>query len=332
MELPRYVQIEPVGQCNLRCQMCSIQYRRDGMDSGPPAFMTWSLFEHLLDQFPDLEHLHLQGLGEPMMHPRFFDMVHWAAERGVRVTTNTNLTLLSPRRAKLCISSQLECAHVSIDGATAATYEGIRRGARYHRVVQNLKLLQSVKNEMQAKTPRLILVMVLMRQNLHELPDLVRQTSAWGNDSLFVQHLCHEYGEAGLPERYRPMRTFVQRQSLQVEDRDRVRRIFAAASRVAEELEIELRLPSVEPREHPVETPGPERCDWPWRGAYFSYDGYAMPCCMISTPDRMQLGQSPATPAAVVWNGESYETFRRQLASETPPEVCQSCAIYRGIF
>ncbi len=30
MELPTYVQIEPVGQCNLRCQMCSIQFRQDG--------------------------------------------------------------------------------------------------------------------------------------------------------------------------------------------------------------------------------------------------------------------------------------------------------------
>jgi MoaA/NifB/PqqE/SkfB family radical SAM enzyme len=28
--LPRFVQIEPVGQCNLRCQMCPIQFRTDG--------------------------------------------------------------------------------------------------------------------------------------------------------------------------------------------------------------------------------------------------------------------------------------------------------------
>jgi PAS domain S-box-containing protein len=26
--------------------------------------------------------------------------------------------------------------------------------------------------------------------------------------------------------------------------------------------------------------------DWPWRGAYLSYDGQAVPCCMVSTPDR----------------------------------------------
>lgn len=25
--LPQFVQIEPVGQCNLRCRMCPIQFR-----------------------------------------------------------------------------------------------------------------------------------------------------------------------------------------------------------------------------------------------------------------------------------------------------------------
>ena len=70
--------------------------------------------------------MHLQGLGEPMMHPRFFDMVAYAAGKGIRVTTNSNLTLLNERRAAACVASGLDCLHVSIDGATAETYERIR--------------------------------------------------------------------------------------------------------------------------------------------------------------------------------------------------------------
>jgi len=75
MKLPTSIQIEPVGQCNLRCQMCSIQFRQDGPPYGPPAFMDFETFVYIIDQFADLRELHLQGLGEPMMHPRFFDMV-----------------------------------------------------------------------------------------------------------------------------------------------------------------------------------------------------------------------------------------------------------------
>ena len=95
--LPTYVQMEPVGQCNLRCQMCPIQFREDGPPFGPLAFMEFETYTKLVDQFPAMTALHLQGLGEPMMHPRFFDMVAYAAQKGVKVSTNTNMTLLNRR-------------------------------------------------------------------------------------------------------------------------------------------------------------------------------------------------------------------------------------------
>src|SRR5947209_17997438 len=112
MDLPRCLQVEPVGQCNLRCQMCPIQFREDGPRPGPPAFMKFETFRDLVDQFPDLEELQLQGLGEPMMHPRFFDMVSYAVGKGVRVGTNSNLTLLNERRAEGCVTSGLADLHV----------------------------------------------------------------------------------------------------------------------------------------------------------------------------------------------------------------------------
>src|SRR3954466_10217263 len=114
LPLPRFLQVEPVGQCNLRCKMCPIQFRKDGPPYGPPAFMDFDKFTRLIDQFPDLEELQLQGLGEPMMHPRFFDMVSYAVGKGILVGTNTNLTLLNARRAELCVTSGLGDLHASI--------------------------------------------------------------------------------------------------------------------------------------------------------------------------------------------------------------------------
>ena len=118
LPLPSYLQIEPVGQCNLRCQMCPIQFRQDGPPYGPLAFMDFGNFTRLLDQFPALEELQLQGLGEPMMHPRFFEMIAAAVARGIKVSTNTNATLLTARRAESCVTSGLGEIHISIDGAT----------------------------------------------------------------------------------------------------------------------------------------------------------------------------------------------------------------------
>jgi radical SAM protein with 4Fe4S-binding SPASM domain len=332
MDLPRFVQIEPVGQCNLRCQMCPIQFRRDGPPHGPPAFMDFDTFTRLLDQFRGAEELQLQGLGEPMMHPRFFDMVAHATARGFRVSTNSNLTLLNARRAEQCVSSGLERLHVSIDGARAETYAAIRRRGHLDRVVANLERLLAARERLGSARPHVSLVVVVMRQNLDELADLVRWAAGWKMEDVFVQHLAHDFGEESLPEQYRPMREWVNAQTLLHEDPRRVAARFAEARAVAAELGVTLRLPTVPPRPRPPETPGRERCDWPWRGAYLSYEGLAMPCCMVATPDRINFGNMAQSGVEPIWNSGAYERFRRQLESGEPPQICRSCSVYRGTF
>lgn len=330
--LPKYVQIEPVGQCNLRCQMCVIPFRDDGPPNGPPAFMNFELFTRLVDGFKGMETLHLQGLGEPMMHPRYFEMVAYAKGKGLRVTTNTNLTLLNPRRAEQCVTCGLDDLFVSIDGATAETYERIRLRGRFERVLRNLDLLLEARRRLGVEHPSLTMVVVVMRQNLEELPALVELAHRFTIPEVFVQHLAHAFTEESLPDQYRPMRAFVQEQTLLEEDPERVERCFEAAREVAERLRVRLRLPRTSVKVHPPGTPGPQRCSWPWSGAYIAYDGSAMPCCMVSTPDRANFGSMAALGVEQVWNGPEYEQFRLELSSDDPPEICAACSIYHGTF
>ena len=48
MDLPTFLQIEPVGQCNLRCEMCPIRFRNDGPLDGTPAFLQFDDKQALL--------------------------------------------------------------------------------------------------------------------------------------------------------------------------------------------------------------------------------------------------------------------------------------------
>jgi MoaA/NifB/PqqE/SkfB family radical SAM enzyme len=330
--LPTFLQIEPVGQCNLRCTMCSIQFREDGPPHGPPAFLEWETFVRVLEELPDLEELQLQGLGEPLMHPRFFDMVRYATDRGIRVSTNSNLTLMTAARAERCVQSGLEWLHVSLDGAHAETYERIRVRSHFDRVLTNMRGLLSARERAGSSLPHLRLVMVIMRQNLDELPAVVRIAHEMSFEAMFVQHLCHEYQESTLPERYKPMRQFVDEQTLLHEDPRRVARAFGEARAVAHDLGVDLRLPNVE--QHPQSPPvkPPRRCDWPWRGAYLSYQGLAMPCCMVSTPDRINFGSTMDQGFVATWQSQPYQRFREQLASDEPPTICRSCSLYSGAF
>jgi MoaA/NifB/PqqE/SkfB family radical SAM enzyme len=334
--LPKFVQIEPVGQCNLRCRMCAIQFREDGAP-GRPAFMPFDTFASLLGQFDGLTELHLQGLGEPLLHPRFCDMVALAAGRGIKVSTNTNMSVMSERLAARCVESGLHTVHVSIDGASAANYEAIRLGARFDNLLRNLRRLVAAKGS--STLPHIAVVMVLMRRNLDELPALVRLAAGEGAESLSVQQLCHDFSEGGLPAQYLPMRAFVDQQALTAADLPHALQVFDAAHRAAQAEGILLRLPRLAQQEVPrtglqegTRGGAPGRCDWPWRGAYLSYDGKAMPCCMVGTPDRQNFGNAASEGVEAIWNSAAYDDFRARLASSEPPDICAGCAVYRGLF
>jgi MoaA/NifB/PqqE/SkfB family radical SAM enzyme len=325
--LPHFLQIEPVGQCNLRCAMCAIQYRHAGPPWGPPALMPFADFQRLVDGFPDLEELHLQGLGEPLMHPEFFRMVRYAAARGIQVSTNTNLTLLTPRRVEQCVTSGLHAVHVSIDGASAAVYEKIRRGASFAKVLRNLGRLTAARETLKRATPQLRIVTVAMRANLHELADIVALAHRYDVAAVFVQHLSHDFGEGTLPDAYRAMRDFVSEQSLLNVDVAHVHRCFDAAREAARAHGVDLRLPPLDAA--PAGKPG---CSWPSRGAYVTYEGDALPCCMVSTADRANMGNMLRDGVHAVWDGAAYRELRARLAAGDPPAICRSCALYNRTF
>ena len=221
--LPRFAQIEPIGRCNLACRMCTVNDRGDTVSE-----MSLARFESLLDQLPGLEELHLQGLGEPMLHPRFFDMVTLAAQRGIRVSANTNLTLLTPERARCCVESGLASISVSLDGASAAVYESIRRKASFAKVVRNLGRLVDARDA--ACSPLEVRgVMVLMRANLHELPALLQLLHDYRVRELLVQRLSSDLSQPQLPARYIPIRNYVQEAELQPSDLARAAQVFAVA-------------------------------------------------------------------------------------------------------
>ncbi len=330
--LPGYLQIEPVGQCNLRCQMCPIPFRQDGPPYGPPAFMDFEVFTGIIEQFTGLKELHLQGLGEPMMHPRFFDMVSYAKARGIRVTTNSNATLLNPKRAEATVSSGLDCLHASLDAASKGAFEAIRVRANFNKVVRNLEGFRDVRRHMKTASPVLHIVCVAMRRNLSELPELVRLASRLEAEELFVQQLCHDFGESSLPAHYAPMREFVEKETLLNEETNRVEEAFRNAQLVAKDCGLRLRLPRTRPAEHAPGTPGRERCSWPWSGGYISYQGYMMPCCMVATPDRVNFGNVRDGGVLKTWNAPSFGQFREQLESDNPPEICKSCSVYLRTF
>jgi MoaA/NifB/PqqE/SkfB family radical SAM enzyme len=304
--------------------MCLACYRRD--TSGVSPFLSLTAFRQLLDELPDLATLHLQGLGEPFLHPQFLQMVQEAADMGMRVVTNTNMRQVHSKKADECIQSGLDTLCVSIDTPDPHTYESIR-GGNLREVVENLRTFLKRRDQAGLLTPRVHLVAVLMRSTLLQLPGLVRLAATLGVDGLSVQNLAQRLTEPDLPARFDPLRRHVWQESLRSKDIPLAHKVFATAKSLAESSRLELKLPSLGGKVR--ERPG---CAWPWTAMYVTFSGETVPCCMIGLPERVSVGNAFRSGAMNVWAGPEMEAFRDRLLYDDPPDVCQGCAVYRHEF
>jgi radical SAM protein with 4Fe4S-binding SPASM domain len=328
--LPAHLQLEVTSACNLRCAMCLVRYR-------PPVnklagAMAPELFRRVVDDVPPLRRLTLQGLGEPLLAPHLLDMLRYATARGITVGFNSNATLLTRRRADELVATGVDWLHVSLDGANARTYEGIREGATLAVVVANLAGLVVARRAANSATPWIRVVFVAMRRNVAELPAVVRLLADIGVNELRVQNLAHMFSDADPSGRYREIRDFTAGEALWTgADRAAAERAFGDAHEAARERGLLLRLPRLSPGEAGAEADGPG-CSWPWDAAYVTSAGVVQPCCMVMGDDRISLGRLDNQTFPQIWYGEAYREFRRRLAGEDPPDVCRGCALYQRTF
>src|SRR3954447_9030455 len=269
--LPEHLQVEVSGACNLRCRMCLVRYapavgRREG------AFAYEDYLE-LVDSLPDLRRLTLQGLGEPLLSPHLLDMVRHAAGRGIHVGFNTNGVLLTRGVARALVAAGAGHVHVSLDGATAATYEDVRHGTgraprrgQFERVVANLRGLIAARGD--ARRPRVVLVFVAMRRTIGELEALVGLAADIGVDELWVQNLSHVFSDTDPAGEYEAIRAYAESEALFADagTAAATQAVFARAAARARELGLRVRLPA-------LEGAAAGSCSWPWDGAYVTHRG-----------------------------------------------------------
>ena len=280
--LPRSAQMEPVGPAKA------------------PALMSFEAFRALLEEQPDLRELQLQGAGEPLAHPRFFDMVAFAAGRGVEVSTSTSLLSISDARIEACVASGLRRLDINVGAEHPSDCDYLRPGSKLRRALRNARRVVLKRKSL----PQIRVVLIVLRSNLEALPELVRLAREHGADAVVLQHLWHDVC---------PARRFVEAESLLSASPD-----FRAAQGAAAELRIELELPSF------------KRCEHPWRDLHIGPAGEALPCPQAKTAQRLNLGNMRRDGIVRVWNNDAYREFRERLWSANPPALCRRCSVHQA--
>ena len=138
---PLYVAWQITNECNLACLHCI-------EESGPgKAFadeldtsQVFGIIDQLMDS--DVPYLSFSG-GEPMLHPQFFAMVERVCSRGAELKIETNGHYLLPENCARLKDLGVKAVQVSLDGASAATFNRMRVRGDFDRTVDGLRNLRA---------------------------------------------------------------------------------------------------------------------------------------------------------------------------------------------
>ena len=151
--------------------------------------MAMSTFEALLPFFPSAELVFLQGWGEPLLHPRFWDMARRTVAAGARVGFTTGGSILDRRSRGHLLDSGVEILGVTLAGATAETHDRFRGGSPLDLLHKNLLALKEEKERAGLDTPRLHLAYQLLAENVQEVPQVAALAERWGAVQVVVSPL-----------------------------------------------------------------------------------------------------------------------------------------------
>jgi MoaA/NifB/PqqE/SkfB family radical SAM enzyme len=323
---PRNIFIEVTNRCNLRCTTCP----RTFTSYEDPKTVQFETFLRIADQFPEMERAVLHGIGEPLLNKDLSRIITSLKARDVIVLFNTNATLLTEHRARELIVAGLDELRVSLDSANPTTYHQIRGAPLLEKLITNLKGIVKLKEEMGVDHPRLSLWMMGMRENIHELPDMVRLAANLDIPIVYLQRLVYFAQE---PEQPGLMKAD---HSLFTNHNTKIDKIIAQAESLAQSLNISLYASgATTPRQSLVKSA--DRLPWaqcmrPWTTAYITANGNALPCCIspfaTTNYESLILGNVFYQSFEDLWNAEPYQAWRRQLLSDKPHEACAGCGTY----
>ena len=181
-----HVVMDITNRCNLQCAMCT----RAVLPPHARREMTVEQFRAIGDHcFDRAAVLSLSCGAEPLMAKHFTEILAVLPEYHIPSTEMvTNGQLLDKPRIEALIAARVSRLIVSIDGATAATYESIRRGGKYDRLLANLEQLRQAKRDRRLSYPRVRFNFVMMRSNIEELPNLIELAGELGVSQVTAQH------------------------------------------------------------------------------------------------------------------------------------------------
>jgi MoaA/NifB/PqqE/SkfB family radical SAM enzyme len=284
--------------------------------------MSVEVFARLTPVFRRARLVYLQGWGEPLLNPHFFEMARLAHGCGCHVGVTTNGMLLTPEKAALMVEAGVHFVALSMAGADEAQ-DSIRVGTTLARVLEAIDALAAAKERAGSKVPVINVAYMALRSRLEDVLKLPALLADRGVAEVIVSTLDYVADPALTHEAIQPTSQ---------DEEDRLRSLL---SRAAEEgqrrgIRVHSRVPAWDQRLGPC-------TENVARAAVVSAAGDVFPCVFMNLPKLHRepgvssdggpagFGNIRELPFSDIWRSKAYRKFRRAHERGAYPSSCPGC-------
>jgi len=290
--VPFNMSIEPTTTCNLGCPECPSGLKNF---TRPTGNLEYEFYKKTIDEVGDnLLYLYFYFQGEPYLHPRFTELVKYAAQKNIYTVTSTNAHFLTERKARETIESGLDRILISIDGTTQETYEQYRINGSLQKVIEGTKQLVKAKRDLKSKTPHIAFQFLVVKPNQHQIDEVMQLGKELGVDEVKLktaQVYEYENGNELIPD---------------IDKYSRYKKDSNGKYTIKNELL--------------------NHCWKLWHSCVITWDGKIVPCCFDKDAQH-QLGDLNTKPFTEIWQSDLYRSFRsRILQSRKQIDICTNCS------
>lgn len=290
--VPFNISIEPTTNCNLGCPECP-----SGLKSftRPMGNLEYDFYKKTIDEVgDDLIYLYFYFQGEPYMHPKFNELVKYAAQKNIYTVTSTNAHYLTERKARETVQSGLDRILISVDGTTQEVYEQYRKGGNLNKVIEGIKNLVKAKQELNSSTPHIAIQFLVVKPNEHQIADVQQLGKDLGVDEVKLK-------------------------TAQIYD-------YQNGSDLMPSIDKFSRYEKQEDNKYSIKNEMLNHCWKLWHSCVITWDGKIVPCCFDKDAQH-QLGDLNSKSFTTIWRSDLYRSFRsRVLRSRKEIDICTNCS------
>lgn len=197
---PSFIAIGLDRRCNLDCIMCTA---KDivGMPFSEIETTVNKLFIDIKKNIHDVRRLFLSANGEPLMSKDILKLLKETAklkDNKIAIEMLSNGNLLTPDLFDQIKHNNFFSMAFSVDAATKATYEMIRRKGNWDQLMKNLSYISRLREE--SKIRHFEINMTVMKLNYREIYDFITMGFQLGCDQVQLHPMRGEPAEQNLLE------------------------------------------------------------------------------------------------------------------------------------